>query len=121
MTLVPQTRLLIWFAAVTPFSLVATLGETGLITSAIILGTLVLAALIDAARAATALQGIHVELPPVVRFARDRSGEFEVRVRNPRQNARRLRVGFALPEQLGPAKENETILLPAGTEWSSLR
>jgi uncharacterized protein (DUF58 family) len=122
MRLVPQTGLLFWVTAISvPFSLVATTNQTGVTIAATGIGMLVLAALVDALRGLTALNGISVELPPVVRLAKDREGEFEVRVRNAKQNQRRLRIGFALPNEAGPKKHVEAVLLPMGTEWSTLR
>ena len=119
MRIVPEARLLFWVGAVfVPFSLLATVNETGMAIAAIGIGALLVAALVDALRGLAALDGIGVELPAVVRLAKDRAGEMEVRVRNSRQDERRLRVGFALPEELGTATEAEVVLLPAGTEWS---
>ncbi|HMJ66954.1 MAG TPA: DUF58 domain-containing protein [Candidatus Binatia bacterium] len=121
MRLVPQTRLLFWVAAViVPLSLIATIEETGPLIAASGVGVIALAALFDALRATTALQGLSVELPPVVRLAKDREGEIDVRVRNVKQNARRVRVGLALPAQVGAEKEVEAVLLPAGSERSAL-
>lgn len=122
MRIVPQTRLLFWAGAVfVPFSLLATVDEAGMVIAAIGIGALLVAALVDALRGLTALDGIGVELPPVVRLAKDRAGEMQVRVGNSRQDQRRLRVGFAWPEELGAAKDTEAVLLPAGTEWSAIR
>jgi uncharacterized protein (DUF58 family) len=122
MRLAPQSRLLFWAMAISvPFSLVATTNETGVTIAAAGLGILVAAALVDALRGLTALTGISVELPPVVRLAKDREGEFEVRLRNVKQNERRLRIGFALPRDAGPKKDADAVLLPMGTEWSTLR
>jgi uncharacterized protein (DUF58 family) len=119
MRIVPETRLLFWVGAVfVPFSLLATVNDTGMAVAVIGIGALLVAALVDALRGLAALDGIGVELPAVVRLAKDRDGEMEVRVRNSKQNERRLRVGFALPEELGTEREAEAVLLPAGTEWS---
>jgi uncharacterized protein (DUF58 family) len=121
MRLVPQTRLLFWVAfVVAPFSLLMTINETGTLVAAIALGLLLLVALADALRAIKALDGISVELPPVVRLARDREGEMAARVRNAQQNERLLRVGFAFPAEIGPTKDAQDARLPAGSEWSSL-
>jgi uncharacterized protein (DUF58 family) len=122
MRLAPQSRLLFWVTAIgVPFSLVATTNQAGVIIAAAGIGMLVVAALVDALRGLAALEGIGVELPSVVRLAKDREGEFDVRVRNVKQNKRRLRIGFALPPEAGPKKDVEAVLLPMGTEWSTLR
>src|SRR5258705_3012446 len=121
MRLVPQTRLFFWVGVVvTPLSLLAAIDETGLLIAATGIGAVSLAALLDALRGTAALQGLSVELPPVVRFARDRAGAIDLRIRNVKQNPRRIRVGFALPEQVGAEKDIETVLLPAQSEWSAL-
>jgi uncharacterized protein (DUF58 family) len=121
MRLVPQTRLLFWVASViVPLSFVAIIEETGPLMAASGIGAVALAALFDAMRGTNALQGLSVELPPVVRLAKDREGEIDVRVRNVKQNTRRVRVGLALPEQVGSEKEVEAVLLPAGSERSAL-
>src|SRR5262245_31000839 len=104
MRIVPETRLLFWVGAVfVPFSVLATVNETGTAIAAIGIGALLVVALVDAVRGVKALDGISIELPNVVRLAKDRAGKMEVRVRNSRQDERRLRVGFALPEELGTA------------------
>jgi uncharacterized protein (DUF58 family) len=122
MRLVPQTKLLFWVTAITvPLSLVATTNQTGLTIAATGIGMLLLVAVVDALRGLTALSGVTVELPPVVRLAKDREGEFEVRVRNVKQTPRRVRIGLALPDETGPKKDVEAVLLPGGTEWSVLR
>jgi uncharacterized protein (DUF58 family) len=121
MRLVPQTRLLFWVAMVmAPLSVLAVANEAGLLVAGVGIGLILLAMLLDALRGMNALEGLSVELPPVVRLAKDRSGQMEVRVRNEKQTQRRLRIGLALPEQLGPEKEAERIVLPQGTEWSSV-
>jgi uncharacterized protein (DUF58 family) len=121
MRLVPQTRLLFWVAVVVaPLSLLATVDETGLLIAATGIGIVSLAALLDALRGTTALQGLSVELPPVVRLAKDRAGAIDLRIRNAKQNARRICIGFALPEQVGAERDVETVLLPADSEWSAL-
>jgi len=122
MRLVPQTRLLFWVTAISvPLSLVATTNQTGVTIAATGIGMLLLVALADALRGTTALNGVSIELPPVVRLTKDREGAFEVRVRNVKQNERRVRIGFALPANTGPKKDVEAVLLPRATEWSTLR
>lgn len=119
MRIVPASRLLFWMAAVlVPFSLLATINETGMVIAAIAVGLLLVTTLVDALRGLGALDGIAVELPPVVRLGKDREGQFELRVRNAKQNARRLRVGFALTEEVGAKKEADAVMLPAGAQWS---
>ncbi|MCI0746918.1 MAG: DUF58 domain-containing protein [Verrucomicrobia subdivision 3 bacterium] len=121
MRLVPARRLLFWFGlVVAPFSLIAMTGEAGLLLAGIAIGGLLMAALVDALRGTKRLDGLAVELPEVVRLAKDRPGRIEVRIQNKNQNARRLRIGFSLPEEVGATRSIETVVLPAGTEWSAL-
>jgi len=46
------------------------------------------------------LTGLGVEMPPISRMSKDREAKLELRVRNDRQKARRVRVGLALPPEI---------------------
>jgi uncharacterized protein (DUF58 family) len=121
MRIVPAGRLLFWTAALLlPSALLATVNENGIVTACIATALLLVTALADALRGLTILDGISVELPPVVRLAKDRDGVFDVRVRNAKQKSRRICVGLALPEEVGPMKHAHAVLLPAAAEWSAL-
>jgi uncharacterized protein (DUF58 family) len=82
------------------------------------MGTFALAVIIDAFRARRGLAGMRAELPAVIRMSKDRPAKVDVRLGNPSQSARPLRLGLALPEEIESATEDLTIALPAGSEWS---
>jgi uncharacterized protein (DUF58 family) len=115
--IVPQTRLLFWFAAIAlPFSVLgAVYPAAWLISISLILGMLLLA-VVDAGLAVTRLEGIGVELPAVVRLSKDRAASFPLLVTNSSQAARRLRLGLALPSGVTSAKEEFDASLPAGAD-----
>jgi len=121
MTLVPNSRLLFWFAAVAlPFSaLGAMYPEAGPFAVVLIAGLLVLA-LVDAAVSFGRLDGIGVQLPEVLRLSKDRAGSIEVTLKNELKRPLRLRLGLALPRELTSPHEDATVLLPAGAEQSRL-
>ena len=119
--IVPQTRLLLWVSVVVlPFAALAALvSETAVLASLLIVGVIVLA-LLDAALAQSSLEGISVELPQVVRLAKDRDGAIEVQVKNEKQRAKRLRLGLPLPREIYSPDEDLWTTLPTGSRLSRL-
>lgn len=119
--IVPQTRLLVWVAVlVLPFATVAAVfPESAFVAGGLIL-LLLLLAVLDAALAYSSLEGIRVELPKVVRLSKDREGAIDLQVRNELKNARRLRLGLALPPEIHSPEEDLLAVLPAKTELSRL-
>ena len=74
--IVPRTRLLFWVATIgLPFALLAAVVPASAAVALWLIGGLVLLALADAVGAAFSLQGIGLELPPVVRLSKDRPGK----------------------------------------------
>ncbi len=117
----PSARLLFWFAAVVlPFAVVGAVAAQALPVAVAAVATLVLLAGLDLILGTGRLEGIALKLPEVTRFTKDRAGLLEVRVRNPRQRARRLRLGLVLPEEIQTLSEDQWVALPAGAEWSRL-
>jgi uncharacterized protein (DUF58 family) len=119
--IVPQTRLLFWFAfTVLPFSaLGAVYPEAFLFSVAIIAGVLAVA-LADAALAFRKLDGLSLELPEIVRVSKERVAVIPVTVRNQRQKSLRVRLGLALSRELPSPREEVVVLLPEGVEVSRL-
>ena len=119
--IVPQTRLLVWVAVlVLPFATVAAVfPESAFVAGGLIL-LLLLLAVMDAAMAYGSLDGISVELPKVVRLSKDREGAIELQIRNELKQARRLRLGLALPQEIHSPDEDLVAVLPAKTEFSRL-
>lgn len=117
---VPRTRLLAWFALIAlPLSLVGSMAASPLLSFA---GTLafILIAVIDAAFAADALQGIRVELPEIVRFSKNREGVIELNVTHSGAVNREVRFGLALPGAFSSPHEDLSVMLPHGQERLSL-
>jgi uncharacterized protein (DUF58 family) len=119
--MVPQPRLLFWFAVVVlPFSALGALYPEALLLSILlILGLIVLASL-DAILAFGALDGISIELPEILRVSKDRPATIPVTVRNEREKSRRLRLGLALPPELHSPNEDVQIVLPEAAQLSRL-
>ena len=118
--IVPRTRLLLWFALiVVPFGTIIGVlpGITVIALTAIVL--FFLALIIDGGLATQTLRGTTIELSPLVRGTQERPFIITVRVGNPSQRARRLRIALAFPPELAPAVDEFTVDLPANSEWSA--
>jgi uncharacterized protein (DUF58 family) len=120
--IVPGSRLLWWVGVgVVPFAALAGLvPEVSMLCLAIILGVAGLAGL-DAVLGQSSLEGIDVELPAVVRLSKDRAGAIELRIRNERRAARRLRLGLPLPAAFRSEEDEVWTTLPHGSEFARLR
>jgi uncharacterized protein (DUF58 family) len=119
--IVPQNRLLLWFALVVlPFALLGAIEPAAAAVSLGCIGVFVLLVLADAVGAGGGLRGIAVEFPEVVRMSKDREGKLELRIRNERQQWKRVRFAPALPRELESAQEDVSVALPAASEWSRL-
>jgi len=119
--IVPRTRLLFWVATIgLPFALLAAVVPASAAVALWLIGGLVLLALADAVGAAFSLQGIGLELPPVVRLSKDRPGKLEARIFNPRQKPRTLRLALAWPRAIQVPDEEVDAALPANSEWSRI-
>jgi uncharacterized protein (DUF58 family) len=117
--IVPQTRLLFWFALIAlPFAALGAVYPAALLFSIVLIAGLLALALLDAALAFGRLDGISIELPEVIRASKDRPLVIPVSIRNERQHQLRLRLGLALPHELGAATEDIRVVLPEGAEWS---
>jgi uncharacterized protein (DUF58 family) len=111
--------LLLWVAVVAlPFSLVAALVPgTGIFSIAAIV-LLAILAIVDALGARRTLKDITVELPEIARMSKDREAKLELRIRNPQQQPRTLRLGLALPREVQSPYDDAFVELPRETEWS---
>ncbi|MBI5383356.1 MAG: DUF58 domain-containing protein [Verrucomicrobia bacterium] len=119
--IVPQSRLLFWFAIVVlPFAVLGAVYAEALPLAIVAIAVLAVLAALDVALGLGGLDGISVKLPEVLRFSKDREGAIEVRLRNERQKPRRLRLGLAFPCGIRSAVEDTPVALPAGSEWSRL-
>jgi len=87
--IVPQSRLLLWVAIIVlPFAVVAAAVPEAAVLAGLFIVAVVVLALLDAARAQASLDGIGLELPSVVRLAKDRAGAIEVQIKNEQQRAK---------------------------------
>jgi uncharacterized protein (DUF58 family) len=119
--IVPQNRLLLWFAlVVVPFALLGAVDAAAMTIAFACVGGFLVIALGDAAAAGTGLDGIGVELAGIVRLSKDREAKLELRIRNERQRRQRLRMALAFPRAIETAQEDMRVELPEGGEWSRL-
>lgn len=119
--IVPRTRLLLWISLIVlPFAAVGATVPGALAISALFIGGLLVAALIDLVLARGQFAGVRVQLPEIVRLQKDRPGLIEVRVHNETLAARLLRIGFAFPAEIAAETNDRTALLPANAAVSRL-
>ncbi len=119
--MVPGSRLL-WLVALAllPGAAVAAFVPS---TSGVAIGAAIVALVLAAADAFLSrgcLQGFRVILPDIVRLAKDRAAEFEVRVERPHDTEEALRLGFAFPRGIVPENEDLVTILPGGSTASRL-
>ncbi len=117
--MVPSPRL-IWLLAIAgfPAAVAAGLAPELLYPMLAIIVLVIAATLIDASMHDRALAGISIAAPPLARLFKDRDAEISVRVLNPSQTARRLRIGIPTPPGLATFEEERVIDLPAGAAAS---
>jgi uncharacterized protein (DUF58 family) len=119
--IVPRTRLLFWVAAIVlPFALLAAVAPAAATTSWLLIGGFLLVAVIDAIGGRQSLGGIGIELPAIVRMSKGREARIELRIYNPRQQKRNLRVALAWPREIKAVDEEIDTALPADSEWSRI-
>ena len=117
--IVPQPRLLFWYAVtVLPLSVLGVVWTEAWLAAGVALLLLVGLTVVDLLLGQGRMAGLQVKLPTVARFSKDREGGFEVLVRNERQQAGRLRLGLGFPLEIRPVAEEQVIALPASHEWS---
>ena len=119
--IVPQNRLLLWFALlVVPFMLLGAIEPAAVIISASCITAFALMVGTDGLMGRAGLDGISVTLPEVVRVSKDREAKLELRLRNESQKRKRLRLALALPRAMESKQEDLQAELPEGSEWSRL-
>ena len=119
--IVPRSRLLFWVAMVIlPFATLGAMLPGALFPSLVLIAGLAGVAAFDALLAHGVLDGISVNLPEVIRLAKDREGAIEFKLKNERQKHRRLRLGLVFPPEIESAHEDVHVNLQSGSEWSRL-
>ena len=119
--IVPTNRLLFWFAAIAlPFSALGALYAEAMLPSIALIAAMLVVAVVDAALALGSLNAMSLQLPPLLRFSKERDGIIEVTVKNPSRQSRRLRIGLPLPPEIASTQDDVVITLPAEAEQSRL-
>lgn len=117
--IVPRSRLLFWVAVgVVPFATLATALPLLMPPSIALVGLFAVLVVADAVRARGSLDGIGIELPPVVRLTKDREGAIDLRIRNEPQETRDLRLGLAFPREIRSPQQDLLTRLPGASEFS---
>jgi uncharacterized protein (DUF58 family) len=117
--IVPRTRLLLWFAFIAvPFATVAGLVPDTQFVCVAAIALFALAIIIDALLTVGIFAGLEMQLPPLLRVTQDRMFALSVRMRNPSERRRTLRITLAFPPEILPAVDEFTVQLPANSEWS---
>jgi len=115
--IVPSARLLIWFALV----VLPLAGVAGTVPGAAVpagLGIVLFLALVmfDACTASSALTGISLQLPAVVRLQRGQAAAISGSIRNESARERVVRFGLPLPGEVGSSGSDITTRLPAAAQ-----
>ncbi len=119
--IVPTNRLILLCAVVVPpFAALAGVAPPMAPHSAAVIGALFLIAALDAYLSSERLRGVTLELPDVVRLARERSDKLEFRVCNDTRRPGSLRIGLAFPREVTPGLEDMEVRLDGGASFSSL-
>jgi uncharacterized protein (DUF58 family) len=115
----PSNRLILFFAAIVPpFVALATLWPPAFPMAVLLGGALLIAAVFDAARARSGLNGLEVSLAPFTRLQKGREGQFEVKFLNPSRSRRVFRIGCVVPPEIRIAEDIREFEVPANSEAS---
>ncbi len=119
--MIPSARL-IWLVAAVgfPAMLVDVLMPDARAIVWVVLASIGAAAIVDALVRERGLAGVEMDVPPLVRAVQGIDMNISVRMRNASQAARRVRVGFVMPEEVEAAPEDQWLSLPAGEAMSSV-
>jgi uncharacterized protein (DUF58 family) len=119
--IVPRNRLIFWVAAVgLPFSVLAQLYPPAMAVSAALLGLLALFAIVDILLAGRSVRGIRVELPPVTRLSRNRTGKIDIHIHADKPPRKPLRLALRMPPQVKAEQDEMLVTLPKTSEWSHI-
>jgi uncharacterized protein (DUF58 family) len=115
--IVPSNRLILFFAlTVPPLAALAALFPPAFPLAVLCGGGLLLAAVFDAFRAGTVLNGLNVGAVEFTRFQKGRPGSFELTLTNVSRAPRKIRIGCVVPPEITLSEEIRDIEIPAGTE-----
>ena len=114
--IVPTRRLLFATALILPFALVAPFASTLIAVLPFLL--LLVIAVVDGVIGKSKPTKTRVFMPSLLRLSKDRDGILSLRIHNPEQLAMKIGVGLPFPEQVVSPSYIQTVLLPAGSEYS---
>jgi uncharacterized protein (DUF58 family) len=118
--IIPRTRLLIWFTIiVVPFGILGGVVTETAAIAIVAVSLFALLSIIDALLASGRLDGVALELTPMIRATQQRTFEITVRLRNLSQRARSIRIALAFPAELTPSVDEFEVALPRDSEWSA--
>ena len=118
--IVPRSRLLFWVAMVLlPFALLFAVEPAAAGASIFVVSAFFLLVAADGVLAFRSLDGISVELPELVRLSSEREGRFDLKIKNGGEKRKRLRLGLAFPRGLVSLRDEQMIVLPAGSRLSA--
>ncbi len=119
--IVPRTKLIAWASLVLlPFAAVGATLPGAMAVSLLFVGGFFAAIIYDAIVAPGALAGFRVVLPELMRLQKGRAGTLEVRVENATKRGCTLRLGLALPAELGSSADDQSAAIPAGATLSRI-
>ena len=119
--IVPRTRLLVCFAAIAlPCATLGAVAPQAAAPAMIVLGAAILAALFDAMLARGRLDGIHAQLPELVRLQKNREGSIDVQIHAENGSVRALRIGLAFPPGIATPQDDLAVELPADAALSRI-
>jgi uncharacterized protein (DUF58 family) len=119
--LVPRTRLLIAFSLlVLPLATLAAAYPRSILFCALGMAIFLAVVIVDALTSLPTLDGIGIDLPPIVRLQKDRDGIIPAGIRSGGAKARTIRFGLPFPRQVAIDAGDITALLPAGAPLLSL-
>jgi uncharacterized protein (DUF58 family) len=112
--IVPQNRLLIWFAVLAlPLSAGHGLPPPLLVATLCAYLLLAVIATIDAILGKQAVRRISVHLPELVRFQKDREAPIEIQIRHEHRRTCKIRIGLPLPAEFDSPEDALVAQLPA--------
>jgi uncharacterized protein (DUF58 family) len=115
--IVPSNRLILLFAlTVPPLAALAALFPPAFPLAVLCGGGLLLAAIFDAFRAGTVLDGLGVHAAEFTRLQKGRPGSFDLTFTNVNGARRNFRIGCVVPSDIVLAEEIRSIEIPAGTK-----
>ncbi|MCI0411894.1 DUF58 domain-containing protein [bacterium] len=113
---VPRNRLLFFAAIVLPFALLVPVTSPAVAQISFV--AIALTAIADAWIGNYRKGSVRIVLPALLRLSKEREGSLPLRIQNPDQNARRIRIGLPFPLEVESPSYDQSVQLPQGSEYS---